>query len=92
MSRATSDAPTSNGLATYCNGVDQRPYTIIGVSSSGHMVTLQARDYRRGLTWENPQGRVVVATRRRDGVYRERGHSHGRFYFGSADLYTCREF
>jgi hypothetical protein len=78
----TASIPRVGDLASYGHGGDSYPYTVIAVSKSGHKVTLQRRRWRctkgnhhheaskRVLTWEDPEGEVMVATRRKDGAYR----------------------
>lgn len=85
--------PRLGGVASRQLGSDYRSYTVIEISKSGHRVTLQERrrfrcdgngmsEAQRYLTTDDPHGEVIVATRRKDGEYRERGCSYyGRVVF-----------
>jgi hypothetical protein len=90
--------PQVGDLASYGHGGDSYPYTVINVSPSGKTVTLQARSYKcthnnsfavaekSALTWENPEGEILVVRQRRDGRYYAKG-SYARqpsVHFGTA--------
>ena len=98
--------PEVGGLATYGIGSDSYPYTVIEVSASGHTVVLQERsskptkdsDYfgdQRYVTYENPEGSTMVATRRktkRGVTYRPKGSKCGTVTFGVVRKHTDPHF
>lgn len=85
-------APEVGELATLYVGSDRYPFTVVEVSPTGHQIKLQARRARGQLSCEDPQGRTVIATRRRDGSYKERGSKHIHVGLGRAELYLDPSF
>ena len=66
--------------ATYTINADHYPVTVREISPSGHRVVVTRDQVKRGrLFVPDEDGRRMVFTRRRDGVYRLAGYRRGPF-------------
>lgn len=88
--------------ATYHVGSDRYPYTVIRVLSD-RRVEVQADNYRRtdtngiseSQTYEytpNPEGRIVVVSRRKNGAWKEVGQDGCGFSFRGRNAYQDPSF
>jgi hypothetical protein len=101
----TEATPTPGTPACYQLGSDQYPFTVVTVSASGKTVTLREATSRRTdkngyytenqrfIFADNPKGRILKATLRKDGAYRAVGcRNYGRVTFGEYGKYNDPSF
>lgn len=101
--KVTGNHPSVGDGATYSVGSDRYAGTVIEVSKSGHRVVVQNdiavakhdNPYTESQEYEyspDPNGRIKVFTRRKNGIYRVQGWKHGACWFGYRAQYEDPHF